>query len=418
MNLIKTSVLNGISVAVKICSAIVINKVLALYVGPSGYSTFGQFQNILTIATSASGGVFLSGVIKETAENHNNSQLQHDVWATTIKVTLVLSLISGLILFASAKWVERVFFPQGGDMWPLFLVAVLLPSIAINSLFLSILNGMREISLYVLMNITSNIVIGILGTILIINYGLYGGLVALLFSPLIGTLLLSYKIKDIKWLRIEYFFKPINNDILKSIAKFSLMGITSAIMIPATAILIRSYLEKNYGISEAGYWQGVQKIGEIYSSILTITLSIYYLPRIAELKKSLDLKKEILSLYKFVLPISCIGAIIIFSMRDFIIETLFTSEFIPMRNLMPWQLLGDIMKIGSWVLAFIMVGRGMIKPYIATEIIFCILLYSLSVIMCQSYGITGSVMAYAVCYSMYWVVMIWIIRTELTKMEI
>lgn len=418
MTLLKTSVLNGISVAVKICSAIIINKVLALYVGPSGYSTFGQFQNILTIVTSASGGVFLSGVTKETAENHNNSKLQHEVWGTSCRVTLVLALISGMILFVNTQWLERVFFPGGGDMWPLLLVAILLPCIALNSLFLSILIGMREISLYVLINIASNVVIGILGSILILNYGVNGGLVTLLLSPLIGTILLAFNIKSVGWLKIKYFLRPVNKKILISITKFSFMGITSAVMVPATAILIRSYIEKKFGISEAGYWQGVQKMGDIYTSIITMTLSVYYLPRIAEIKQSNNLKKEVLSVYKFILPISCIGAIGILLARDFIIETLFTPQFMVMRDLMPWQLLGDIMKVGSWVLAFIMVGRGMVKPYVVTEILFCILLYSLSLLMCQIYGVTGSVMAYAVCYLIYWLVMIWVIRSELKKMDV
>lgn len=417
MNLIKTSVLNGISVAVKICSAIVINKVLALYVGPSGYSSFGQFQNILTIATSASGGIFLSGVTKETAEKSDASHLQQDVWATAFRVTLVLAIIFGLILFVSINWIEREFFPQGGDKWPLFLMAFLLPSIALNSLFLSILNGKKEISLYISINIVSNITIGLLGSFFIINYGLNGGLFALILSPLLGTILLTSRIKNIKWLKRQYFFRKISSDALRSIARYSLMGVTSAVMVPATAILIRSYLENKFGVSEAGYWQGVQKIGDIYLSVFTTTLSLYYLPRIAEIKNSVELKKEISKIYFFVLPVACIGAALILLMREFIILVLFTVEFMPMRDLMSWQVLGDIMRIGSWVLAFIMVGRGMVKTYIVTEVIFCILLFILTIKLTDIYGISGALMGYMGCYFIYWLVMIWVVKIELATMN-
>jgi PST family polysaccharide transporter len=47
MTLIKTSVLTGISTIIKVISAFVINKVIAIYVGPSGLAIVGQLQNFL-----------------------------------------------------------------------------------------------------------------------------------------------------------------------------------------------------------------------------------------------------------------------------------------------------------------------------------------------------------------------------------
>ncbi len=64
MSLVKTSLLNGIAVIVKMLSALMLNKVLAIYVGPSGYAIIGQFQNVASILVSFSGGVLATGVTK------------------------------------------------------------------------------------------------------------------------------------------------------------------------------------------------------------------------------------------------------------------------------------------------------------------------------------------------------------------
>ena len=49
MTLVKTSLLNGISVAAVGVSALVMNKIMAVYVGAGGYAIRGQFQNAVSI---------------------------------------------------------------------------------------------------------------------------------------------------------------------------------------------------------------------------------------------------------------------------------------------------------------------------------------------------------------------------------
>ena len=48
MNLIKVSLFNGFAVVIKVFVAIVLNKILAIYVGPAGYAIIGHFQNIFS----------------------------------------------------------------------------------------------------------------------------------------------------------------------------------------------------------------------------------------------------------------------------------------------------------------------------------------------------------------------------------
>ena len=100
------------------------------------------------------------------------------------------------------------------------------------------------------------------------------------------------------------------------------------------------------------------------------TLSIYYLPRLAEIKTACDLRLEINKVYRFVMPIVAVSIVSIFILRDFIINALFTADFLPMRALFPWQLTGDAIKIGAWILSYVMLGRAMVKYFVLTEIIF------------------------------------------------
>jgi len=68
VTLVKTSLLNALAVAVRILTAIGLNKILAMYIGPAGYAAVGQFANALTVIGSIGGSAIGSGVTKYTAE--------------------------------------------------------------------------------------------------------------------------------------------------------------------------------------------------------------------------------------------------------------------------------------------------------------------------------------------------------------
>lgn len=68
MSLVKTSILNAVAVAIKLGCSLILNKFLAVYVGPAGYAVIGNFQNVFSILVSFSGGVLSAGVTKYTAQ--------------------------------------------------------------------------------------------------------------------------------------------------------------------------------------------------------------------------------------------------------------------------------------------------------------------------------------------------------------
>lgn len=62
MTLVRTSLLSALAVLTKLATTIFINKVLAVYVGPSGYGVIGQLQSLIAVSnTFASGAVNTSG---------------------------------------------------------------------------------------------------------------------------------------------------------------------------------------------------------------------------------------------------------------------------------------------------------------------------------------------------------------------
>lgn len=417
MSLIRTSLLNAIAVAVKVGTAMVLNKILAVYVGPAGYAAIGQFQNVISMALSLSGGIIGPGITKGTAEHFDSKEKQYKLWQTALILTLAGTALASLILLAAAPWLS-VQLLQRTDMASVFIgLAVALPAIAINNLLLAIINGKKEIVVFVSANIIGSLLSLLLVGILTYVWGLHGALMAIAISPAAALLATAGLASFRSWFKINFFFGKIERGAVRELSGFGIMGLTAAITAPLAYIFIRDFLSSTLGQSAAGFWQASWKISEIYLMLVTLTLSVYYLPRIAEIKLATELSSEIVKVYKVVLPIVMAGAIIIFFLRDFLIQKLFSTDFAPMRDLFAWQLTGDVLKIGSWILSYILLGRAMVKSFIVAELLFSMSFCLATYVFVAQFGLVGVSMAYAFSYGLYWVAMGILVRGEVKRME-
>jgi PST family polysaccharide transporter len=212
------------------------------------------------------------------------------------------------------------------------------------------------------------------------------------------------------WFKLEYFKQGLDKESLSKLSRYSLMAITSALTVPVSHLIIREYIGENLGWDSAGYWQGIWYISTMYLMLVTTTLGVYYLPRLSEIRDNKELRKEIFTGYKIIMPIVIIASLIIFLLKEYVILIAFSKNFMPMIDLFAWQLIGDVIKIASWLLAYLMLAKAMTKVFIYTEILFSALFVLLSILFVNNFGLIGITYAFSLNYFLYLVVMIFIFR--------
>lgn len=402
MTLFKTSILNGIAVLIKTATMFILNKILAVYVGPSGYAAIGQFQNFIQMITTFAGSAVNTAVVKYTAEYHEDETRQRVVWKTAGSFVLIFSFIFTFLVLIFHQKLSLLIFKTEAYGSVLIWFSVFLIFFNLNALLLAILNGKKEIIKLVVANISGSLFSLLITGVLAVMFGLYGALVALsIYQSLnfIVTLYLSYRSE---WFDFSYFFGKIDRNIAKKILAFAAMALISAICVPLSQMVIRGYLIHEYSAAYAGYWEAMIRLSTGYLMLATTTLGVYYLPRLSELTNLQDIKKEIYLGYKLIFPLAVFGGIIIYAIKDWIIQLLFSTAFLPMRELFLWQMMGDSLKIGSWILAYLMLGKAMTKLFIVTEITFTCSSIVLTYLCTQYFGFKGVSIAHLVNYALYW----------------
>lgn len=393
-----------------------LNKILAIYVGPAGYAAIGNFQNAAQMITTFASGAINTGVVKYTAEYHDDEEKQRQVWRTAGTIAVLGSVITGIGVVVFSKQIAQWFLQDESYNTVFIWFSVTLVFFIFNTLLLAILNGKKEIHRYIIANIAGSLFALAVTSVLAVQFGLHGALTALAIHPSFAFIITLYLCYKADWFKFSYLFGRLDKQVVLNLSKYTAMALTSAACVPVSHILIRTHLADTLGMDAAGYWEAMWRLSAAYLMLVTTTLSLYYLPKLSELKDPKEIKAEILQGYKIILPVAAACGLVIYLLRDFIIGVLFTSDFIPMRDLFAWQMVGDTLKIGSWILAYLMLGKAMMKLFIASEIVFAAGFYGWTYFLTGMYGLEGVTIAHAINYAIYWVVMgVFIGKTVLGK---
>jgi len=395
-SLFKITSLNSFSVVLKIGIGLITSKILAIFVGPSGMALVGNLRNFLTSLENISTLGFQNGIVKYTAENEKNkNELQKIISTVFISLLSIAVLLSGILFFTASFWNEKIFGNNTEYLLVFKVLALVLPTYGLSIFLIAVINGLGKFQKVIWINIIGNIIGLLISICLILQFKTIGALLAIIVAPallfVITIYLVQKEIQIFQFVKFNFFdFK-----ILKNLSSYSLMALVSSVLGPFIFLSIRNHIIQDLGIEQAGYWETITRISSYYLMFVSTILSVYFLPRLSKSQNNLETKNVFWQFYKYILPVFILGLTIIYFGRFFIVEMLFTKEFLPVTDLFFWQLLGDVFKVCSLILGLQFFAKKMTSAFIVTELFSLSVLYFASLCFTELFHIEGIVMAYA-----------------------
>ena len=405
MKLVSTTLLSFVSTSIKMLAALVINKTVAIYTGPGGIALIGQLQDSMRIANTFAQGGINSGVTKYTAEFAQESNSIGRLWSTSARVTVFCSIIVGLILILFSNIISEAALKDTNYSYILAIFGLTIVLFSLNQLLISILNGLKEIKTLTLISVVQSIYALIFTSVMIIFYGIDGALIGLVTNQSIVFLFAVFKLKKHAIIKLAAFREKFSPTIFRKLLLYSAMALVTALFVPASYLIIRNYIGTSISWEHAGYWQSMVYISSMYLMVISTALTTYYLPRLSEISDKNSLRDELKSGYLIIIPVVIVLSLTVYSMRDFIVNILFSADFQEVTHLFKWQLIGDVLKVASFLMSFLMLAKAMTKQYILTEVFFSIFFTTLAVFFIQSDGAKGVTYAYALTNAVYFCVM-------------
>ena len=416
-DLVKVSSLNAVSTLIKMITGLVSVKVVAAIIGPAGIALLGQLNNFSTITLGISSGGINAGMTKYISEFSTSRKKYLLFLGTGYWITIFFSILTSVALIFGAGYFAKHILLDEKYKFVFYFFGATIILYALNALLISVINGFKEYKKYIIANILGSIVGLIFSVLLSIKFGVSGALISVVTFQSIVFLLTLVIIRKSYWFDWRSITGKFSKLVASRLGHYSMMALVSAIVVPASQLIIRSFIKDNQSITSAGLWEGMNRISVMYLLVITTSLSVYYLPRLAELRSKHDLRKEIYGVYKLIIPLLIAATIAIYLMRKFIIQLLFTREFAGMQELFGFQLIGDVFKMAGWILGYLMIAKAMTKTYVTMEFVSYTSQVAFSCGFVVLYGTVGATIGYAVGNLLYLVVMVIIFRKILFNYE-
>ena len=378
----------------KIGVGLVTSKLLAIFVGPTGMALVGNLRNFMTTLENISTLGFQNGIVKYVAEAADNKLMLQKIMATVfISLSVVAIVLSGILFCFASYWNHEIFGNYFDYSFVFQVLALALPWYTVSIFFVSVINGLGQFKKVIWITILGNIISLLASLVLIWNYQTLGALLAIVASPsllfFVSFYFLNKEIRFFETIKLDLFdFK-----IIKNLSSYSLMIFVAAVLGPLVLLAIRKNVIATVGIVEAGYWETMTRISTYYMLFVTTILAVYFLPKLAATKSNAETKTIFWSYYKSIIPLFIVGFLFIYAFRSFIVEFIFTKEFVPVTSMFFWQLVGDILKIASLVLGCQLFAKKLTLAFIISELLSLAILYVLSVYLITILGIQGVLIA-------------------------
>lgn len=364
-----SSIIGGASV-INIVVGLLRMKVAAMLLGPAGVGLIGLFTNLVGTATGVAAlGVGTVGTrqIAEAAAQEDPARIalvRRALFWLTVALALVGGLVFWLLRDAVAIRVLGNASLAGPLGWLSIAVALSVAAASQNAL----LNGMRRIGDIARVSVGSAVVSTVGAIIALWWLGREGIVLYVLIAPLASFLLGHWYVARLPPPLEAKASVPAMCGQWRIMLKLGFAFMVAGLAGTVGQLAVRTLVQRELGVDALGHFQAAWAISMTYIGFVLGAMGTDYYPRLtavigdpAAVNRLVNEQTEVALLLAAPVLLSMLA------LAPWVIRLLYSAEFVEAVEVLRWQVLGDILKIASWPLGFILLAAGAGKTYMGTE---------------------------------------------------
>jgi O-antigen/teichoic acid export membrane protein len=369
MILRSSSIIGGAQV-ISIAVGMMKLKAVAMLLGPAGVGLIGLYINLIQIASSIAAMGLGNVGTRQIAEAHAEGG-EVAVGRTRRALfwgTMALALIGASLFWLASGWIARVIVADESRANEVAWLSVGVGlSVAAGSQG-ALLTGLRRIGDLARINVGAGVIGAALGVLALWLWSAQGLIAMILIAPVV-TFLLGH-------LYVARLGPPAGPPIrLPEISREwrAMLTLGFAFMISGLVttlghLAVRILVNRELGAEALGQFQAAWAVGMNYLSFILGAMATDYYPRLTAAIRDPATVTRLVNEQTEVALLLCAPVLLaMLGLAPWVIHILYSTEFGPAVEILRWQLLGDILKVMSWPLGFVLLANGAGKTFILTE---------------------------------------------------
>jgi len=364
-----SSIVGGASV-VNILVGVLRTKVAAILLGPAGVGLIGLLQSLMAAGSVMSALGFGTVGTRQIAEAVGDDSAQAVAAARRALFwgTLGLALIG-----ASAFWLLRHVLAEKvlGDSGLTGAVGWLAVGVALTVAAGSqgaLLNGLRRIGDIARVRVLSALLSTALGITALLLWGEKGIVPFIISVPLASFVLGHWFVSRLPGVSGPPTRLPKLVEQWKTLTRLGSAFMMAGVTVAIGQLAVRSIVQRQLGAEALGHFQAAWTISMTYIGFVLQAMGTDYYPRLtvairdrAAANRLVNEQSEVALLLAGPVFLAMLG------LAPWIIELLYSNQFGEATPVLRWQVLGDILKVASWPMGFIILAAGDGRTFLLTE---------------------------------------------------
>lgn len=401
------SIIGGAQI-VSIAIGLVKLKIVAAVLGSAGVGLVGLYTTLMqTVATVASLGIENAGTRQIAAASAAGDDLAVErtryalFWGT-----LALALLGSVLFWVVSGWVARVILADPASAAQLAWLSIGVGLCVATGYQAAMLTGLRRVADLARITIGAGLAGAVLGVSAISVWGEAGLLVMVLAVPAI-TLVLGHafvaKLASApRSVRIPVQgFHQLAQD-WRELARMGPAFMLSSVVTLVGHLATLTLVQRTLGPEAMGHFQAAWTVGMMYLGFVLGAMSTDYFPRLTAAINDAALVRRLVNEQTEVSLLLCAPVFLaMLGCAPWVIQIVYSAEFGPAVDILRWQLLGDILKVLSWPLAFVILARGAAKTFVTIEALAMAAFLAMIWIGIPLVGVTITGIAFLAMYGLY-----------------
>jgi O-antigen/teichoic acid export membrane protein len=400
-NILRSSLLIGGSSAVNIATGIAKMKVAALILGPTGIGLIGMLQNLMQMSGQlASLGVQTSGARRIAATREDGGQGEIALVRRAILVgALVQSIVAGIALVLLRTPLATLVGLEADHAYLLGWLAFGVAMTVGGGAQTAVLAGLRRVGDIARLQIYSGLTSALAGIAALLTLGDAGIIVLVLALPTATFVMGWHYVARLPEASTREASRGGIWTEWRGLALLGLALMLGNLLTQGGHLTVRSIVLTDLGSAQLGYFQAAWALGMMYLTFVLTAMGVDYLPRLSSVIKDEAAAREMVNQQTEVALLLC-GPVIVamLGLAPWVVSLLYSQAFFPAVELLRWQLVGDVLKVVSWPMGYIIVARGCGPSFISVEAISSAIFVTAVYLLLPQFGLVAAGMAFVVYY--------------------
>lgn len=394
-----TSIIGSASVA-KVVIGMARMKVLALLLGPAGVGLAGIYTNIMNTAGTFVGcGLGSSGVRQIAASSgdlQTLSAVRKTLWYANITLGMAGMAAVWFLRHMLSQWVfgDADHSAEIGWLGLGVLFTLILGSQT------ALLQGMRLLGDQARVSVIGTFLSSVVAVIIVYLLGYRGIVPFVLAVPLVSAM--------VAFMYTSRIPRPLHIDEGRTMRQQLLLMLRLGFVFMATALMqnlvqlfIRSLVARDLGLEATGHFQAAWIISMTYIGFVLGAMSADYYPKLTAVIGDRDVANRLVNQQTHVALLLAGPAILgMLTFSPWIIHLLYAPAFHPAGEILRWQVMGDLIKIFSWPMGFILLARGDGGVFLVAEAVWSLSYVMIVWLLLPQHGLIIAGVSYLIAYAL------------------